>query len=443
MHDGAKHAHIHCAERQLCLIFTLKMQISRAITLRRNSLYLVCISFLSLALGFCAGCQGHAVEAATSEATSETPALPPSVPKLQPELWAEFAAGWDSIFRAYLDSTHCPGAAVVIVQDSAIVFERGYGLRATTDTAQVDVHTRFRIGSLSKGFAGVVASWVAAQGKLRFDERVMDILPDFRLNDSAQTERIRVWHLLSHCTGLPRHTFTARFEGDEDRHAILCDLETVPVIGAEGTVFAYQNFTFSLIEEIVQLRTGRSYAELAKSLIFEKAGMQDATIDKDGWFAATNKALPHSNDRAAQFHPMPLNAKYFKSPSAGGIAASIDDMGKWLMVLLGHRPQVASQAVLDSAFFRRVETQSRAFAHRWEGASASYYGAGWRIIDLGNQEIVCHGGNVNQFRSEMAFDRKAGIGVCFLFNAIASGQSAMPPEFFKYYSAFMATHRAG
>jgi beta-lactamase class C len=329
---------------------------------------------------------------------------------------------------------------MVIVQDSHVIFQKGYGLRSTRDTAKVDVHTRFRIGSLSKGFAGLIASRVAAEGKLGFDERVKDILPDFMLCDSAQSWRIKVWHLLSHSTGLPRHTFTGKVEGNEDRRAILCDLETVPVIGAEGTVFAYQNFSFSLIEDILKVRTGSDYPDLVEQLIFQKAGMADATIRESGWFAATNKALPHSNDRQGNFHPMPLNSKYFSAPSAGGIAASISDMGKWLLVLLGQRTAIANKSVLDSTFFPRVETQSRAFAHRWEGDLTTYYGAGWRIIDLGEQKVICHGGNVNNYRSELAFDREAGIGVCFLYNAICPGQGEAPPDFFRFYKAFMAAH---
>ncbi|HEX2898804.1 MAG TPA: serine hydrolase domain-containing protein [Bacteroidia bacterium] len=395
--------------------------------------FLIGLMLLSLA-----GCQEAAAPVAVSQITLGDTPPPASLPKLPREHWEAFAAGWDSIFTAQLDSTHCPGAAVVIVQDSEVIFQRGYGLRSTHDTATVNAHTLFRIGSLSKGFAGVMASLVASQGKFDFDERVKDILPDFRLSDSAQTERIKVWHLLSHCTGLPRHTFTSRFEWNEDRRAILCDLETVPVIGAEGTVFAYQNFSFSLIEDILQTRTGSTYTDLVEAWILEKAGMNDATVRESEWLIAPNKAFPHSNDRKGNFHPVPLNSKYFLAPSAGGIAASISDMGKWLTVLLGHRPDVASQAVLDSAFRARVETQSRAFAHRWEGALASYYGAGWRIIDLGGQQVICHGGNVNNYRSEMAFDRESGIGVCFLFNAICPRQATAPPDFFRYYQTYMA-----
>ncbi|MBK9450260.1 MAG: beta-lactamase family protein [Bacteroidetes bacterium] len=407
---------------------------------QRNLPHLLRI-FVGFLLTLLFGCQDKTAPVTQPFAhQAESPQDLPKVAKLTAENFEEFVAEWDSIFSKKLDSTKCPGAAMVIVQDSQVIFQKGYGLRSTRDTAKVDIHTRFRIGSLSKGFAGVIASLVAAQGKLRFDERVKDILSDFVLCDSAQTERIRVWHLLSHSTGLPRHTFTGKVEGNEDRRAILCDLETVPVIGAEGTVFAYQNFSFSLMEDILQIRTGKPYPDLVESYIFRKTGMIDATIRESEWFAAANKALPHSNDRQGNFHPMPLNSKYFSAPSAGGVAASISDMGKWLKVLLGQRPDVANNSVLDSTFFPRVETQSRAFANRWEGALASYYGAGWRIIDLGDQKIVCHGGNVNNYRSEMAFDREAGIGVCFLFNAICPGQAEGPPDFFKFYRSFMAAH---
>jgi beta-lactamase class C len=386
-------------------------------------------------VGGLTACEETKVPVATVETRLES--APPPAPRLPKAHWERFAAACDSMFRAQLDSSHCPGAAMVIVQDSNIIFQQGYGLRSTSGGLPVDEHTLFRLGSISKGFAGVLAGIMVEQGVIKLHERVVDILPEFVLSDSAQTQRIRLWHLLSHSSGLPRHTYTSKVEGNEDRFAILASLTTVPLAGCEGGLFAYQNFAFSLIEEIIARRTCHSYADLVEANLLAAAGMKDATIRANEWLAAENKALPHSNDRNGNFHPVPINDKYFCAPSAGGIAASITDMGAWLKVLLGHRPEVASVAALDTAFFPRLETHSRAFDDRWECALGSYYGLGWRVIDLGDHFIICHGGTVNHYRSEIAFDRKAGIGVCFLYNATTSNQSSAPPDFFALYNAYM------
>lgn len=340
---------------------------------------------------------------------------------------------FDSILQVRLDSSKCPGAAVVIVQDSKIVFLKTYGVKSTEDQSPLDAHTRFRIASMSKGFAGVIAAMLVAEGKLSLDERVIDILPNFQLSDSAQTERIRVWHLLSHCTGLPRHTYTGKVEYHEPHDSILAALRTVPLAGKEGELFAYQNFSFSLIEDIVKMRTGQPYSKILEEWIFRPAGMKDATTDASKWALAQNKALPHSTDRTGAFIQQNLNDKYFNAPSAGGVVASISDMAQWLKLLLGQMPDVAPKQVLDTAFVPRVETQSRAFAHRWENSLSSYYGLGWRIIDMCDHHIICHGGTVNNYRSEIALDRNAGIGICFLWNAHCQYQATLGPEFFSLY----------
>ncbi|MFN8396380.1 MAG: serine hydrolase domain-containing protein [Bacteroidia bacterium] len=346
---------------------------------------------------------------------------------------SQLVLDFDSIMRVRLDSSRCPGAAVVIVQDSKIVFLKTYGVKSTADQSPLDAHTRFRIASMSKGFAGVVAAMLVAQGKLSLNERVIDILPDFQLSDSAQTARIRVWHLLSHCTGLPRHTYTGKVEYNEPRDSILAALRTVPLEGKEGEIFAYQNFSFSLIEDIVKIRTGKSYAQLLKEYIFLPAGMADAILTEDEWRTQPNKAIPHSTDRTGAYFPQDLNDKYFNTPSAGGVVASISDMAQWLKLLLGQMPAIAPKQVLDTAFLPRVETQSRAFAHRWENSLGSQYALGWRIIDMCDHHIICHGGTVNHYRSEIALDRNAGIGICFLWNAHCQYQATLGPEFFSLY----------
>lgn len=397
----------------------------------RRSIISIFILIACLALP---ACQRSSAEAPAQglQALPE-PTGRPARPDLRP-----FIPVYDSLLQSRLDSSRCPGAAVVVVQDSEVVFLKAYGLKSTADTAShVDAHTLFRLGSLSKGFAGVIAAMLVQQGLLRLDERVVDILPRFALSDSAQTRRIRVWHLLAHCTGLPRHTYTSRVEGAEHRDSILAALRTVPLAGREGELFAYQNFSFSLVEDIVRQRTGKPYARVLEDYLLRPAGMADATLRADAWGASRNRALPHYNDPQGRYFPKPLNQKYFNTPSAGGLCASISDMGQWLRVLLGQRPDIVPAAVLDTAFFPRVETQSRAFAHRWEGSLGSHYGLGWRIIDFGDRQVVCHGGTVNQYRSEIALDREAGIGVCFLYNATAAHQTTAPVDFFQLYWSFL------
>lgn len=80
----------------------------------------------------------------------------------------------------------------------------------------MDANTVFRVGSLSKGFAGVLSGILVSQGTLAWDEPVQQLVPEFKLRDRAQTGRIQLWHLLSHTTGLPYHAYTHLIEQGYD-----------------------------------------------------------------------------------------------------------------------------------------------------------------------------------------------------------------------------------
>ena len=101
-----------------------------------------------------------------------------------------------------------PGGAFVITYKDEVVIAKGFGTRDVASSYPIDEHTVFRLGSVSKGFASILTGMMVEQGLLNFDTPVNEIVPDFKLSNSDQTDRIEVQHLLSHTTGLPRHAYT-------------------------------------------------------------------------------------------------------------------------------------------------------------------------------------------------------------------------------------------
>ena len=58
---------------------------------------------------------------------------------------------------------------------------------------------------------------------------------------------------------------------------------------------------------------------------------------------------------------------------------------------------------------------------------------GWRVLDNEGQKIVYHGGYVNGYRSEIAFDPDNGTGICVLINANSSYPLQVIPGLFEYF----------
>ncbi len=349
----------------------------------------------------------------------------------------QFLQSYESLFRTQFNATGCPGAAIAIVKDSTVIFLKGFGIREVGKPDSVNEHTVFRLASLSKGFTGVLTGILVEKGVFNWTDKVISYLPAFTLQDTGQTKRIEIRHLLSHSTGVPRHALTNYIEDNMDLPGIISKLNKVELDSVEGKKYAYQNAAFSVIEEIIKVKTDKEFKDWMQELIFSKAGMKDVSFSYEEMIKNPNKALPHERNASKEYEAGEIHENYYNVAPAAGINASITDMAGWLNVLLGNRPDIASLQVLDQVFSPFVEMSPDEYFDEWDGVKNSYYGMGWRILDYGNKKLIHHGGFVNNYRSEIAIDRENKIGICVLFNAPNSYATVVIPTFMNYYQLYL------
>lgn len=369
--------------------------------------------------------------AACTQASSRDTRQEPQPPAIRNPYLRDLVAQYDRYFDYSMLSSHTPGAALVIVKDSVIIFQKGYGLKAVNKVLDsVGVHTVFRIGSLSKGFAGVLTGILVEEGDLKWDDRIVRYVPEFSLSSPEQTRQVQLRHLLSHTSGLPYHAYTNMIEAGYDLRSIAQKFSKLKLHGKPGQVFSYQNAAFSLVGEAMTATTGKNYPTLLQRKIFEPAGMHNASADWEGIQKSYDRALPHRG-----LSPDSITHRFYNAAPAGGVNASIADMGEWLLLLLGYKPNVVSVSTLDQVFQPVIRTGSeRKRFSQSEGRVPAYYAMGWRVLTSGQDTIVYHGGAVNDFRSEIAFNRRDGIGICVLFNASTPLANSCIADFWELYS---------
>lgn len=78
-----------------------------------------------------------------------------------------------------------PGAAVLIVKDGKVVFQKGYGVTELGKQNKVDENTLFMIGSNTKAFTGTALALLELEQKLKLDDKVIKYLPDFKMKISG------------------------------------------------------------------------------------------------------------------------------------------------------------------------------------------------------------------------------------------------------------------
>lgn len=326
-----------------------------------------------------------------------------------------------------------PGAAVVVVQDSQVIFKKCFGVKKVGSRDSINSATLFRLASLSKGFTGVLAGMLSQDSLFELEAPVRRYCPEFQLRDARQAARVRIWHLLSHTSGLPYHAFTNLVEDGMETSKIVRDyFPRAKLGGKEGEFFAYQNVAICLAAAAMEQAAGKSYPQLLQERIFQPLHMKNAACTFESMAQNPNAAQPHL--------PAPegwaadqISKMYYNAVAAGGINASIDDMGEWLQLLLGNRPDLIAERTLDRVFSPVVETGAeRRFFSNWLKRNELHYALGWRVLtpDDGST-IIYHGGYANGFKSEIAFDRRRRLGICVLMNGFADWGAEVVPLVFK------------
>jgi len=322
-----------------------------------------------------------------------------------------------------------PGAAVAVVRDTNIIFLKGYGLRNFDKPDSINTRTVFRLGSVSKSVTATLAAVLVNDSILHWDDPVIKYLPDFKLKSEEATKQLTLRHLLSHTIGLPYHAYTIMVEDHVLFDTLVDHLKDLDLIGKPGEVYSYQNVGFSLIGKVIEKATQKKLEQVFIEKLFKPLEMNDASASFEKIMVSDNVAMPHYFTK-----PKTISSAYYSVAPAGGLNASIQDMGLWLKALLGNNPEVLPRDRLDEIFQPQIKAIARNNNFgQWKRIRKSFYGLGWRIITFSNDTIAYHGGYVNNYRCEVAVNRKKKIAIAILVNSPGMLADQGIPKFFKIY----------
>ena len=338
---------------------------------------------------------------------------------------------YDSYLESSVADNVTPGAAIAITYNGEIRLLKGYGVKKTGMDDPVDIHTVFRIGSVSKGFAGVLTGIMAHEHFVSWDDNIAAYLPEFHHCDSANFSKVTLKNILSHTSGFPVHTFTDLLDDHIPYNRILDQLKNVPFCTKPGQVYSYQNVVFSLVDEVLKNSSGKEYAYLLREKILYPLQMKNASSEYVSLIMSGNYACPHLR-AGCSWRSLENNTRYYATIPASGINASIADMAQWLLALTGSKPEVIAPEVLEEVLQPVVEIpMRRSFKKAWGNAEELSYALGWRVIKSGNKTIVFHLGYVQGFLAEIGFCPEDKVGIAMLFNSNTHYNNDLLASFFE------------
>nr|WP_262391540.1 serine hydrolase domain-containing protein [Nocardiopsis sp. CNR-923] len=185
------------------------------------------------------------------------------------------SAAIDALVHRHQEASGTPGIAVAVTQGTRVVHARGYG---TTPSGQpVTARTPMALASVSKSFTAMAVLQLVESGDVDLDEPVVAYLPEFTMAD-PRAARITVRQLLDQTSGMSDTTFPAftRDQPDTLREAV-ASMRTGRLAADPGTRHEYHNPNFQVAARLVEVVTGRPFAERLQDSVLDPLGMHDST----------------------------------------------------------------------------------------------------------------------------------------------------------------------
>ena len=316
-----------------------------------------------------------------------------------------------------------PGVGLSLIDGGKVVFEGGLGVKALGQSDPVDANTLFLAASNTKAMTTLLLAELVDEGKLRWNEPVIEAFPGFKLGDAETTRQVQVQHLVCACTGLPRQDLEWLFNyASATPASALALLGTMQPTSRFGEVFQYSNLMAAAAGYVAAARLhpgqelGAAYDEAMRTKVFEPLGMTRTTFD----FAAAMRgdyASPHGIDVDGRTVPGRMDSNYSVVPvrPAGGMWTSAHDLARYLEMEL-------RQGVLQDGS-RLVTTENLLERRRAQIASGygESYGMGLVVNTQRGIPIISHGGVLMGYRSQMMFLPEHGVGAVVLTNSDSGG----------------------
>lgn len=349
-------------------------------------------------------------------------------------------------FDSYIEQTRAEfgniGAAVAVVRNDQVVFLQGFGVKEQGHAAKVGPDTLFQIGSTTKAFTTAALGILVDEGKVRWDDPVVNHLPEFQLRDPWLTRNLTVRDTVTHRSGIPD---TAYFVfGVMDGDEAVRQLRYIAADGAFRDSYRYSNLMYAVAGKIVAAVSGMSWSDFVRQRLLQPLQMtRSGTSPYDFWdtrcVAPTfwgvapagrcdsadardgDVAMPHWVRGPGSVQVLAWQS-YDTAAAAGAIVASAADMSKWMMLNLDEgrfagRQLIQKQTMqaLQTTQNLRAGTNEFPFEDPPEG-----YAMGWHKARYRGLVHLAHGGGMLGFPAYVALMPERKIGVVVLSNSLAS-----------------------
>lgn len=354
----------------------------------------------------------------------------------------------DQLVERAMQTFTVPGVALGVIKDGKVIYAKGFGVREAGKPGKVDSETLFAIASNSKAFTTAALALLVDDGKITWDDKVIDYIPEFRLSDPWVTREFTIRDLVVHRSGLGLGAGDLMFwpSSGFSRKEIIANLRHLKPVSSFRTEYAYDNLLYIVAGEMIPAVTGQSYEDFVDARILAPLNMQHCAANRARLKDEQNIAEPHAVidgklqrvDRLEAVHERAIIA------AAGGLQCSVDSMLRWVAMHLrgGEYPDGGDflstgqhEELWSPQTILKVSDNDKS----WYNTQFAAYGLGWGLKDIHGYKWVSHTGGLLGMVTFVSMVPELNLGVVVLTNQ-QSG-SAMRAIMSSIMTAYMPVER--
>jgi len=279
---------------------------------------------------------------------------------------------------------------ILIAKNGKVTFLKSYGLANRENNTPNTLETIFRIGSITKPITALAI--LQLYGKHLLD--INDLLNKY-LYDFPNGNKITLYHLLTHTSGLPSYNWTKSENQSQELDVVIDWIKELDLKFEPGAEFSYSNSGYALLAYIIEMVSGMKYEKFLEKNIFIPCGMKNSglySINRP----LKNIALGYSRISYNGFEkvnrPCPL------ARGDGDLYSTILDLYRLCI-------NIGNDKLLSSESWNKMFTPFK-----------NSYGLGWYIEQLHGVEVIYHPGGLLGYMGNMRIFSGGDIIVINLFN---------------------------
>ncbi|MGV0968794.1 MULTISPECIES: serine hydrolase [unclassified Empedobacter] len=325
----------------------------------------------------------------------------------------------DQVTEKAMKAFNVPGMAVAVIKDGAIVHSKGYGVKSILTGEKVETSTNFGIASNSKAFTAAALAILVDEGKIKWDDKVIQHIPEFKMYNEYVTKEFTIRDLLTHRSGLglgagdlmvwpDGHNFTPK--------DIINNIQYLKPVSDFRSKYDYDNLLYIIAGVVVERASGQSWTDFVTKRLIEPIGMTNTGANWHLVKDKKNAIVPH----------VPIDGKlevierYSNTifDAAAGIYSNVDDLAKWLQFNLDKGKVNGKQIISEKQMNEMITPQTLQPNRTTPPYNSLFkaYGLGWQLQDMNGKLEVSHTGGLEGIVTQTMFYPQEKLGIVILTN---------------------------